>query len=190
MNVIFGYPVQEEQESNIFARLYTIVYQNKTALLGVFHKDVVALPDFAQRLQQAQADHEKAKAIAQEVYVWTSKYVIMEYLPKVLDFSRVPQPKKLFRTLCSVWNKLHTMGIAHGGLRADLLHLREDGGLCVGGIGFRHISFMEQDRSRYSFPKNRFYIPQAADIFALALFGYQLLSGSLPWETKCTSRHC
>ena len=191
-NTVEGFSILDEIGKREHAILYRVAYNDDEAILAVFHKRFAKSAQFVQGLEKLQVLYQQIEHPAiLNVYRWhydqKTAWVLMEICEQKLLMEE-PRKKKerfsLLKDLSEVIDEAHKKQFYHGGLSDDVLFVRPDGTLCVGGWG------------RYlfdTFPLNTLYLApedkmgsRVSDLYGVGLLSYQILTGKLPWEEKCS----
>ena len=161
-NTIEGFSVSEELGKHNHATLYRVEYEKKEAILAVFHKKYVKRGQFIDGLGKLETLYNQMEHPAMlNVYKWhynqESAWVLMETCDQNLDMEE-PRIKKtrfaLIKQLSSLIDEAHQKQFYHGGLSPDVLFLRADGSLCVGGWG-RYFFGSDSDNDVYWAPESK-----------------------------------
>ena len=189
---ILGFPIVERYPKGRRSTRYKIKYKEEEVMLAVFHKRFSRDAQFVNALKKfslfyAQLRHPNVL----KILAWNFEepcYIIMEIFKGTypLDARRtVDQRKKTITLLSELFDDLHKKGEFHGNLSAETLFERSNGDICVGGWGGRFFPKLYSGNQIYRAPEES-QGSKVSDLYGLGLIGYQLISGQLPWEEKCT----
>lgn len=129
-------------------------------------------------------------------------YVVYEYiegklLSEFLDWGRLSfSAQQVIKWLDMIVDALahaHSKGIYHGLLNPDNIIVNEEGEPCIYGFGKAHQSWMDVDPHQNGMHPILFLAPEvyggskpdaSSDIYSLAVLGYLMLCGRLPWTVN------
>lgn len=191
-NTVEGFSVLEEIGKGSHAMLYRVMHNDEDAVLAVFHKRFAKSAQFVQGLEKLQGLYQQMEHPAMlKVYRWhydkKTAWVLMEACNTKIEMEE-PRKKKesfaLIEELSQAIDEAHRKQFYHGGLSDSVLFQRADGSLCIGGWGRYFFA---------SFPLKKIYLApedqvgsRVSDLYGVGLLSYQLLTGKLPWEEKCS----
>ena len=189
---IFGYPLKREIGKRKHTMLFRVEYDGKEAILAVFHRKYARDSRFLASLEQLSVlykhlDHPNILKIHKWNIHEEPIYFLMEAYDKHLPLDNsIPakQRRKYIQNLSDVLDFAHHNQFVHGNLSPDVLFLRTDGSLCVAGWGNSIFTSFSLTRA-YLAPEETVG-GRASDLYGMALISYQLFSGQLPWEDKCS----
>ena len=191
-NTIEGFSILEGLGTHKHANLYRVEHDKKEAILAIFHKKYAKKSQFVGALEKLEVLYKQIEHPAMlKVYQWhydkEKTWVLMETCDQklIMEESRMKKERfALMKQLSSLIDEAHQKQFHHGGLSPDVLFIRNDGSLCVGGWGsYFFDSFSVNDT--YLAPEEK-KASRVSDLYAVGLLSYQILSGKLPWEEKCS----
>ena len=191
-NTVEGFSVLAELGKRKHSMLYRVDYEKKEAILAVFHKRYAKSAQFVDGLEKLESLYNQiAHPAMLKVYQWhydkDTAWVLMETCDQkfIMEESRIKKERfALMKQLSSLIDEAHQKQFYHGGLSPDVLFIRKDGSLCVGGWGSYFFSSFAID-DIYLAPEEK-KGSRVSDLYAVGLLSYQILSGKLPWEEKCS----
>lgn len=189
---IEGYTLISEIGKREHTMLYRVAHQDSEAILAVFHKRFARSAQFLKSLERLSILYQQlSHPNMLKVHRWNITkepiYILMEPYEKPFSFDssiKKSKKRKYLNALSSIIDKAHKSQHYHGGLSPEMIFQRSDGSLCVGGWGRYYFTSYE--------PINSFLAPEdtmgtrASDLYAMALISYKIISGTLPWEEKCS----